>query len=38
VFGVFDGVVTVVDTRTDELVAELDDLRQRNAGNEFPAS
>ena len=36
-YGSFDGIVTVVDTRTGD-VTRLDDLRQLNAGNEFPAS
>jgi WD40 repeat protein len=36
-YGSFDGRVTVVDTSTGD-VTHLDDLRQLNAGNEFPAS
>ncbi len=37
-YGGFDGVVTVVDTRTGAQVAELDDLQRLNAGNQFPSS
>jgi DNA-binding SARP family transcriptional activator/WD40 repeat protein len=36
-YGSFDGIVTLVDTRTGD-VTRLDDLRQLNAGNEFPGS